>query len=57
MNVGQTCVAPDYVLVDNKVKDVFLAKCTKNITDFFGQDSSKSNSLARIVNERHWDRI
>ena len=56
-NNGQTCVAPDYVLVDNKVKDAFIAMCTKNITSFFGQDTSQSTSLARIVNERHWDRI
>lgn len=57
MNAGQTCVAPDYVLVDESVKDTFIAKLQQKIREFYGEDASKSADYARIINERHWSRI
>jgi acyl-CoA reductase-like NAD-dependent aldehyde dehydrogenase len=56
-NVGQTCVAPDYVTVHEKVRDPLLAEMKKAVVDFVGEDSQKSESLGRIINHRHFDRI
>lgn len=57
MNNGQTCVAPDYILVHEKVKDQLIKAITKSIQDFYGEDSSKSPDYGRIVNEKHFDRL
>lgn len=56
-NAGQTCVAPDYVLVHHSVKDKFLNKLIRTIEDFYGKDSQKSPDFVRIINERHFDRL
>jgi aldehyde dehydrogenase (NAD+) len=57
LNAGQTCVAPDYVLVDASVEDELLAALTEAITAFYGDDPRASGDYARIVNERHHDRL
>jgi aldehyde dehydrogenase (NAD+) len=57
LNAGQTCVAPDYVLVDVSVEEQFLEALRKAITEFYGDDPSVSADYARIVNERHHDRL
>ena len=57
INAGQTCVAPDYVLVDASVERQFLAAMVKTVGDFYGPDPSQSKDYARIVNERHHDRL
>lgn len=56
-NAGQTCVAPDYVLVDRAVHGRFLELVGRTIEDFFGKNPKDSDDLARIVNERHFDRL
>ena len=56
-NNGQTCVAPDYILVDNEVKDALVAKLRTRIVEWFGEDASKSSDYSRIVNTRHANRI
>lgn len=57
LNAGQTCVAPDYVLVDNKVKDQFVKHLTATTRDFFGDDASKSADYGRIVHSQHFDTL
>ena len=57
LNAGQTCIAPDYVVVDRKVKDQFLGHCKTAITEMFGQDPSQSNDYCRIITERHFSRM
>jgi len=57
MNAGQTCVAPDYVLVHRPVKEQFLEKITQRIIDMYGDNPSLSPDFGRIVNERHFRRI
>ena len=57
INAGQTCVAPDYLLVDRRVKDELLAEMKSCILKFFGDNPQKSTSYARIINERHFDRL
>lgn len=57
LNAGQTCVAPDYVLVDEKVRDVFVDELGKAIGEFYGENPQTSESYARIVSPRHFDRL
>ncbi len=60
LNNGQTCIAPDYVFVHEKVHFQFLAGLENAIQAFYNADSKgieQSNDYARIVNRRHFDRI
>lgn len=56
-NAGQTCVAPDYVLVERSVHDAFVAQLSATITEFFGDDPQQSDDYGRIINERHHARV
>ena len=56
-NAGQTCIAPDYILVHKDVQDAFLEQMKAAITEFFGADPKQSADFARIVNERHHNRL
>jgi len=57
MNAGQTCIAPDYVLVDETVKDRFVDLVVDAIRTFFGADPKQSSDLGRIISPRHLDRL
>ncbi|MEM1251629.1 MAG: aldehyde dehydrogenase [Cyanobacteria bacterium P01_H01_bin.21] len=57
INAGQTCIAPDYLLVDRTIKDAFLEKLTAAVHEFFGDDPSQSPDLSRIINQRQFDRL
>jgi aldehyde dehydrogenase (NAD+) len=57
MNAGQTCVAPDYILVDEAVKPRFLDLMKKQIKQFYGDDPTKSKDLERVVSDRHVTRL
>jgi aldehyde dehydrogenase (NAD+) len=57
LNAGQTCVAPDYVLVDSSAEDRFLGAALRAVHDFYGDDPRTSPDFARIVNARHFDRV
>jgi aldehyde dehydrogenase (NAD+) len=57
MNAGQTCVAPDYVLVERGVRDAFLTALKKSLHEFYGEDASHSADYGRIVNARHFERL
>lgn len=57
MNTGQTCVAPDYVLVHHSVKDTLLKKMKATIKKFYGKDSKGSIDYGRIINTRQFDRL
>ncbi len=50
LNAGQTCVCPDYILIDKKIKDEFLVLITKEIRQFYGEDPESSNDFARLIN-------
>ena len=56
-NAGQTCVAPDYILVHESVYDKFVKKMMKTITDFYGKNIEESPDFGRIINERQFDRL
>ncbi len=57
INCGQTCVAPDYVLCDRKVKDKFVCELKKQITNQLGTDPINNPDYGHIVNRKHFDRI
>ena len=57
INAGQTCVAPNHVLVEESVEQELLDALTATITEFYGDDPSTSPDYGRIVNERHHDRV
>lgn len=57
MNAGQTCVAPDYVLVDRSIQEEFLQGLQSAIRRFYGPDAQKSPDYGRIVNEGHIRRL
>lgn len=56
-NAGQSCVAPDYVLVHHSKKVKLIQAIEKTIEEFFGADPQKSSDLSRIVSKRHFDRL
>lgn len=57
LNVGQTCVAPDYIYVHESVKQTFIDEMVQSYHKFYGEDAHKSESYARIVNDRHLNRL
>jgi aldehyde dehydrogenase (NAD+) len=57
INAGQSCVAPDYLLVHEDARPGLLAALKAAIHDFYGEDPAASPDLGRIVNERQFDRI
>ena len=57
INAGQTCVAPDYVLIHPSVADEFIMEVEKNIRELYGSEPLDNGELCRIVNERHFDRL
>jgi len=57
LNAGQTCVAPDYVVVDKGAEDALVASIVRWVRRFYGDDPQASGSFARIVNEAHLARL
>jgi aldehyde dehydrogenase (NAD+) len=57
MNSGQTCVCPDYLLIDKKVKDKFLDLITKEINSFYGDNPEKSVDFARVISSDNVTRL
>ena len=56
-NAGQTCVAPDYVLVHKQVKKQLLDSLKNYIERFYGVNPKESKDFGRIVNEKHTIRL
>jgi len=57
MNAGQTCVAPDYVLVEESFAAPLIDAIKHKLTEFYSADASSSKDYGRIVSERHLTRI
>lgn len=57
LNAGQTCVAPDYLLVQESVHDDLAACIAQSWYEFFGDAPCSSPDLPRIVSRRHYDRL
>lgn len=57
LNAGQTCVAPDYVLVQEEVKEEFIQHLATCIQEFYGPQPANSPDFARIINDQHFVRL
>lgn len=57
MNAGQTCVAPDYVLADRRVRAALVDELKAALREFYGPDASRSPDYGRIIDRRHFDRL
>ncbi|HBN26787.1 MAG TPA: aldehyde dehydrogenase family protein [Desulfobacteraceae bacterium] len=57
LHAGQTCVTPDYLLVDHEVKDRLIEKLLLYVNKFFGPNPMESNDFVRIVNKANVIRL
>lgn len=57
LNAGQICVAPDYVLVTENAKDALIKSLIEQFDTFFQSSPESSDSYARIINEKHLQRL
>ena len=57
INNGQVCIAPDYVLIHEDIKNKFIKLVINNIKKFYGDNVNNSESYCRIVNKNHFKRL
>lgn len=57
INAGQTCVAPDYLVVDQKIKTKLIAAIQKHIQKIYGDSPLSSPLLSKIIDENHFQRL
>jgi aldehyde dehydrogenase (NAD+) len=57
LNGGQTCVAPDYIMVDKTIKNQLIEELRKQIKKIHGSDPRRSEAFPRIINPRHFERL
>lgn len=57
LNAGQTCIAPDYILIHSDIKDRFLIALKKELENAYGKDMAISPDLTRIINATNFDRL
>ena len=57
VNAGQTCVAPDYLIIHSSKKAEFLKAAEKYISEFFGENPLSSRDLGHIINLKHFERL
>lgn len=57
INVGQTCIAPDYLLVNKQIKDKLLENFKKYLREFYGENPAQSSDYARIISQKHFERL
>nr|WP_288935793.1 aldehyde dehydrogenase [uncultured Allomuricauda sp.] len=57
INAGQTCIAPDYILVHKNVKKALVDGLKANINQFYGENIEASNDFARITKSKHYEEL
>ncbi len=57
LNSGQTCVAPDYIIVHESIKNEFINALKKYIEVFYGKNPEKNPEYPKIINKIHFDRL
>jgi aldehyde dehydrogenase (NAD+) len=57
MNAGQTCIAPDYILIQKDMKDKFIGYMKEEVTAAYGNNPKESPDFARIINVKNWNRL
>lgn len=57
INAGQTCIAPDYILIQKDMKNSFINYLKEEITNAYGENPEISPDFARIINAKNWQRL
>lgn len=57
VNAGQTCIAPDFILIQKNMKKHFVNFLKEEITKAYGENPEKSPDFARIINTKNWQRL
>lgn len=57
INGGQTCIAPDYVIIDKSVKELFINSLKKYIKEFYFEDGKLTNNFPHIINDKNYLRL
>ena len=57
LNCGQTCVAPDYLLVQRKVTQTLIENISREITRMYGKHPLENPDYGKIINQKHFDRL
>lgn len=57
MNAGQTCVAPDFVLADRRIRQPLVDALKQAVREFYSDNPQQSPDYGRIINRRHFDRL
>jgi len=57
INAGQTCIAPDYIYVQESVKETFVSELKKWMKEFFDDRAIEKDDYPKIINERHYHRL
>jgi len=57
INSGQTCICPDYVIIDRRVKAKFLELISKEINSFYAGDPKSSDHFSRVINQNNVNRL
>jgi len=57
LNCGQTCIAPDYLIVQDKIKDKLVEKLKLKIREFYGDKPLESPDYGKIINENNYQRL
>jgi aldehyde dehydrogenase (NAD+) len=57
MNAGQTCIAPDYILIQKDMKDKFIGYMKEEVTAAYSNNPKESPDFARIINVKNWNRL
>ena len=57
LNCGQTCVAPDYIICDAKIKDKLVSEIKNQIQKQYGLEPLKNENYGHIINEKHFERL
>ena len=57
LNAGQTCIAPDHLLVEHSLFDSLISNLKKSINDFYGNNPLKSKHLGSIINQGQFERL
>lgn len=57
LNAGQTCIAPDYLLVNRTIKENLITEIRQCIQEFYGREPATSPDYARIINDKHFEHL
>nr|WP_300003520.1 aldehyde dehydrogenase family protein [Tissierella sp.] len=57
LNLGQTCIAPDYLLIHETIAEKFILRMVHHIKKFYGNDEARFENLGKIIDEGSFDRV